>query len=333
MIDQLQSQALALWEKIHPQMVKPPRLSYLLQSRDHILIFWFEQGNKSDQPVLISKIPRTKSFNAPLEQSLDLLNRLRPSLTPPLVNTIPVRVFAGKVNELSHVVMTAMPGEPIMIPGNNRLGRRTVLEHLSAFQDWLTEFQSQTYLDNQVYDFPGWQEIFARQRRETFSAIPQAGQFQQISGTISRRLANRPIPCTWGYGDAHHSNILLQNGKVSGIIDWVGVQQSQWFFIDWYYFIFFYALEFFKKNQAVDRQIQLRMAISTTMGIKEHWLADIFQEKTRQFLAVYAFDPDLNPDFLLAFLQQLYWPREKARLIQEAFAIYNQRPSRSEQES
>ena len=62
MINQLRTQALEVWGDIHPGLAKPSTLDYLLQSRDHIVIFWFARGNGSRHPVLISKLPRHKLF-------------------------------------------------------------------------------------------------------------------------------------------------------------------------------------------------------------------------------------------------------------------------------
>jgi hypothetical protein len=319
LINQLRTQVLAVWDEIHPHREKPSTLDYLLQSRDYIILFWFEPNNKSRQPALISKIPRVRKFNRFAERSIKLVDQLRAKLKPPLNETLPTSVIAGHVNDLTHIVMSIMPGEPITMPADNFLGRRTVEQHLSAFLSWLTEFQAQAFNELQDYD---WGAYLEEQHSKGEFEIFRAGQYQKTSQQIRDRLSTLTIPFTWGYGDAHHSNILLERDRISGVIDWIGVREKQWFHIDWYYFLFFYALEFFKKNSQADPGSQRRLAISTTLGVGDHWLAGLFQEKTQQFLERYSFDPDLSPELFLTFLYDLHWPQGKSQLLKDAYSIY-----------
>jgi hypothetical protein len=324
LINQLLNQALGEWGNIHPHKGKPPTLDFLIQSRDHIIVFWFEITRKAKNPVLISKIPRTRQFNHYIERSVELVDSLRRILKPPITETIPFRVFAGRVNDLSHIVMGVLPGEPIYMPADNFLGRRAVERHLSAFLSWLVEFQSQSTTGNRAYDNSDWENFFEQRRINTFNDFPKDDQYQRSSKGVSDKLSAVTIPCSWGYGDAHHSNILTEGDQVSGVVDWLGVQESQWVHIDWYYFLFFYAMEFFKKNQNIDLAAQRRLAISTIMGINAHWLSGLFQGKTRQFLEHNSIEPHLNPEFFFTFLHNLYWPKDKDRLIKDAYTIYNQ---------
>jgi hypothetical protein len=323
LIQQLQAQALAAWDKIHPDNVKPGALDYLIQSRDYIVVFWFDRGGKSKEPVLISKIPRTSNFNRYAERSVNLVDRLIADLKPPIRNTLPNRVIAGHVNNLTHIVMGIVPGEPIILPPDSPPGRRTVERHLSAFLDWLVEFQAQATLNKKVY---AWEDLFQGYQEEPGLGFSRSDPYQGISQELIHRLPITEMPLTWGYGDAHHSNILLEKGQVSGVIDWIGVKEETWFFTDWYYFLFFYALEFYKKNARVDSDAQRRLAISTTFGIYDHWLAELFKNKTKQFLEHYSFDLKSSPEFTLTFLYDLHWPQGKGKLLKEAYSIYDQVP-------
>jgi hypothetical protein len=321
LINQLRAQALAVWDQIHPQRVKPATLDYLLQSRDYILVFWFENGSNTKQPALISKIPRFKKFNCYLERSVKLVDGLKRDLKTPIVETLPTSVIAGRVNDLTHVVMGTVSGEPINIPADNFLGRQAAGQHLSAFLTWLIEFQAQSRISYQDYDCV---EFINEQYSKAEFEFLRADQYRPYTQQISARLSSLTLPLTWGYGDAHHSNILMERDRISGVIDWIGVEEQQWFHCDWYYFLFFYALEFFKKNRKNSPDFQRKLAISTTMGVGDHWLTDLFQEKTRYFLENYSIDPNLSPELFITFLYNLHWPQGKARLIQDSFAIYNQ---------
>lgn len=324
MIKQLRAQALAVWGEIYPTKVEPATLDYLVQSRDHIVIFWFANGNESDQPALISKIPRSKIFNYYLERSIELVDQLRGQLQPPIIETIPYRVLAGKVNHLSHMVMGPVPGEPIKIPGNGFWGRRSAEQQINAFLYWLVNFQSQALVSQHNLD---WEAYLAEHHSQAAFEFLKSAQFQPVNAAISQRLSPRTIPLTWGYGDAHHSNILMQGDRISGAIDWIGVEDQQWFHIDWYYFLFSYALQFFKKNSHSDPSLQHKLAISATMGYGDHWLSEIFQAKTRQFLEHYAIEPELSPELFLTFLHHLHWPNDKAQLMRAAYTIYSQPPT------
>jgi hypothetical protein len=322
LINQLLNQALREWGNIHPHREKPSTLDYLIQSRDHILVFWFEIGSQTNRPDLVSKIPRTKELNYHIERSVKLVNSLRRVLNSPIIETIPHRVLAGSVNELSHIVMGALPGEPINIHADSIFSRRWVERHLSAFLSWLIEFQSQSMIGTQTYAARDWMDFFEQQRTNTFDEIPEDDRYQHSLMGISDKLSGARIPRSWGYGDAHPSNILTEGDQVSGVIDWIGVQEKQWVHIDWYYFLFFYALEYFKQNRNIDLATKRRLAISTIIGNNDYQLSGIFLAKTRQFLEHHFIDPDLSPELFVTFLYNLYWPEEKALLIQDTCNTY-----------
>ncbi len=323
MINQLRTQALEVWGDIHPGLAKPSTLDYLLQSRDHIVIFWFARGNGSRQPVLISKLPRHKLFNYYLERSIQMVDQLKANLQSPVVETIPVRIHAGQVNQLFHMVMSAMPGDPLKIPGNGLWGRRTAESQIDAYLNWLQHFQSQSLVNHQN---PDWASYLAEHHSQAPFEFLDSAQFHPVNTAIIQQLSPNSIPITWGYGDAHHSNILMQKGRISGAIDWIGIEDHQWFHVDWYYFLFSYAIQFFKKNSNHDASRQLKLAISTSMGSGDHWLSDLFQDKTRQFLESNAIPPGLSPELFLTFLHHLHWPEDKPNLLRQAYTIYSQSP-------
>jgi hypothetical protein len=319
LIDQLQSQALATWDEIHPNKAKPPTLDYLIQSRDYIIVFWFEPGVKSKDPVLISKIPRTQNFNPLAKRSIKLVDRLIANLSPPISETLPTRVIAGRVNDLTHIVMGIMPGEPMTMPADNFLGRRTAEVQISAFLDWLIEFQSQAAIGNK--DF-AWEEFIRGQQEVSGLEFLNADPYQGISQALISRLPPTSIPFTFGYGDAHHSNLLMEQNRISGVIDWIGVEEEGWFYTDWYYFLFFYAFEFFKKNSKTSIDALHRLAIDTILGVGDHWLTRLLQDQTQQYLENNSFDPQLNPEIFLTFLYDLHLPHGKGQLLKYAYSIY-----------
>lgn len=324
MINQLRAQALDAWGEIHPDLAQPYTLDYLLQSRDHIVIFWFDKGNGSRHPVLISKLPRHMLFNYYLDRSIQRVDQLKAGLKSPVIETIPVRIHAGQVHQLFHMVMSAMPGDPLKIPGNSVWGRRIAESQIDAYRNWLQHFQSQSLVNHQK---PNWASYLAEHHRQSPFVFLDSAQFDPVNSAIIQQLSPSSIPITWGYGDAHHSNILMLNGRISGAIDWIGIEDHQWFHIDWYYFLFSYAIQFFKKNSNDNASRQLKLAISTSMGSSDHWLSDLFHEKTRQFLESNAIRIELSPELFLTFLHHLHWPEDKPNLLRQAYTIYSQSPS------
>lgn len=321
MIKQLRVQALNVWGEIHPDKTRPDSLDFLVQSRDHIVIFWFAKGNGSRQPVLISKLPRRKLFNYYLERSIDLVDQLRADLLSPVIETIPFRILAGQVNQLSHMVMEPLPGEPLKIPGNGFMGRRLAERQISAFLDWLLNFQSQALISQQTLE---WKAFLDDHHSQAGYEFLEDAQFKPVNAAIIQRLSPCTIPITWGYGDAHHTNILMLGDRISGAIDWIGVEDQQWFHIDWYYFLFSYAIQFFKKNSNHDQSHGLKMAISATMGYGDHWLSKMFRSKTRQFLDKYAIGLESSQELFLTFLHHMHWPEDKDHMLHEAYTIYSQ---------
>jgi hypothetical protein len=218
--------------------------------------------------------------------------------------------------------MSAVPGDPLRIPADTFWGRRSAERQIDAFYDWLHNFQFQTRISHQNLD---WETYLGDHHSQTNFQFLENSQFRQVNADIIQQLSPHRIPITWGYGDAHHSNILMKDRHISGAIDWIGVEDHQWFFIDWYYFLFSYAIQFFKKNSNKDNSYRLKLALAASMGCSNHWLSILFQEKTRQFLEDNSIPPEASPELFLTFLHHLHWPEGKPGLLRDAYTIYSQR--------
>lgn len=320
MIDQLIQQALDCWELIYPGVPQPIQLDCILQSRSQIIVFHFATDQRNNMPVLISKISRSEDMNPSLERSVNLLQQLRHKLSPRLLDTIPTAVIAGQVERLSHVVMNPVPGHLMLIPGIDRKTPHVVQLHINAFSSWLLDFQSQTSVGYHSWNKFAWEEYFKKWLGEDFLYEANEGKSSNWHDIICTNLSDVPIPLAWCYGDAHHSNLLLDNYRISGVVDWVGTRSEDFVFHDWYYFLFLYAVEFFKKNYGQEDDERAIQAIDTIMGVTENQLSKNFKQENIRFLQHHQLEPNLNSSLFISFLSKLYWPNNKQKLIQHAIS-------------
>ncbi|MFQ5923772.1 MAG: hypothetical protein ACE5M4_13100, partial [Anaerolineales bacterium] len=106
MIASIIRQALNSWPRLRPGIVPPSQLETVLQSRDQVIIFYFDAESRSEHPVLISKIARTPMHNTKLKTSVVTMGRLREVLKDDMKETIPRSVLGGSIVDLVHIVMT-----------------------------------------------------------------------------------------------------------------------------------------------------------------------------------------------------------------------------------
>lgn len=318
MIEGLVKQALDCWDQVYPSAARPAKLDFVVQSRHQIIVFLFARELDAKHPVLVSKVARTTLDNPRLVRSARLVQQLRLILAEDLLATIPIMIVAGDVVGLTHIVMSPVRGDPMVMPTLRPGGYRLAQRQVRAYGSWLLEFQRQTLSGKQALSQAEWFDKLSPTFLETLGTSWQTASIQNLLRELCAALAGTSLSLVWRYGDAHNSNLLFDGGQLTGVVDWDGAGPGQWAIHDWYYFTFMYALEFFKKNSRLTGFALARQAVDCMMGAPCSWLGPLLSEETRRFLESQELDPDLTHAFFLVFLAQLYWPWQKDRLLEHA---------------
>lgn len=323
MIAAILQQVLGHWPRVYPHLQTPETLDFIFQSRNHIVVHWFLKGKRFSFPILFSKIARDKIQSSKLERAIGLTNQLIDRLAAPFVNTIPKRWVAGKINGLLHILIEPVPGRTMIIPPATEWGNKTVLIHTRAFYDWLLELQRQTAMGTKTCNQSDWESFFSQSLDPEFYEMTILNRnLRLMIATLCTRLAGLTLPLAIGYGDAHHSNLLMTGQKISGVVDWVGIMQEQWVFIDWFYFLFMYAIEHYKKNLSLDPEEQVQFAINAIMGNNRDGFSGIINRQTDRFLEHYQVPIHLKPQLAFVFLAKLHWTKDKSNLMNYAAQKY-----------
>ncbi len=123
---------------------------------------------------------------------------------------------------------------------------------------------------------------------------------------------------SWRFGDAHYSNILLQGGRVSGIVDWEGAKPEQWVLNDWLQFVFQYMVELAGvRKRSAQRNSLAREVLTAMSGIPLTRLDEMALCETEKFIGAWRLDRQLLPTYVAHFARELYWPDGKNNLLSE----------------
>ena len=311
MINQVLDAVRQVWHILEIAQPMPDSMHYVLQSRHRVIFFLFAQGNV-DRPLVVVKLTRDPTQNHLLERSVERAQHVRMLLDDTMQATVPAMSLLGPINGLLGVAEQALPGEPFetaAISGS----RDTVVNGCSAFADWLVRFQACT----QTGSFGvtrDWLRSALVDPLEKMAGIDN--RHRSLVEDMMVKLAGLQVPLVWAYGDTHPSNILLRDGRVSGIVDWEGTIPGQWPVFDWFQFILSLAQELIKTQYPRDRLQRAIVACSLLIGQPTTRLAAVLQQQTKRFLSLINLEPELALPLFLVFLVHYYWFDDKETLVQ-----------------
>ncbi len=302
MIDRLLASVRKHWEELGLERPIPHEFQCLLQSRRRVIVFLFDRrGGRT--PVAVAKISRDWRQNGVLEKSVNQLRAVRARLAgTDLVYTLPGAVLLDPLSGLSAALETCVPGHPMAIQtallGASLHHRR----NFAAWREWLVRFQRATSA--------GAGRVGSGPDSEIASPAPGAVD------ALARRLEDVRVPIAWRFGDAHHSNILLGGGHVTGVVDWEGCAPEEWVLNDWLHFVFQYLVELGSvRNPRVPRNTLAQEAFASMLRRPVSRLDEIVQTETATFLTAWDLNPDMLPAYVALFAHRLYWCEGKDELL------------------
>ena len=172
------------------------------------------------RPVLAVKAPTTAAAARAVAAEERVLVELRPLVSDALADAIPRVVGAVEYRGLRAAVTTAMQGKPMStsyIAWRHTASRRRVEADFAAVAAWLAELQRDTAGASVPIDLDGGVAARLRHRYEGDEhLLADLGRLAEIYA----RLRRSSTPRTAVHGDLWFANVLVDDGRVSGVVDW-----------------------------------------------------------------------------------------------------------------
>jgi hypothetical protein len=177
-------------------------------------------------PLFVAKLARRTDGERALVTEYEALMKLwsaQPrTVTAELPRPLALEHVAGRLVLLS----TAVRGTPLMVryytPGHVR-HPDLVAEDFAVAGTWLARFQEETRSGTVTLGrdmFEQWiRPILLRYRTEVGWSDWESGLADHMS-ELCALLSGSPVPVVAGHGDFAPGNILVDHGRVSGVVDW-----------------------------------------------------------------------------------------------------------------
>ena len=174
----------------------------------------------SKRTVLAVKAPTTDRSATAVETERKVLSELAKLPARHVLETIPRPVDAVEFDGRQAVVMTAVPGTPMMMSYLRRRHRRSatnVAADFAAADGWLDSLRRATA--GEPCPLAMGEAVPERLRRR-FAGDERLDADLDRLAEIYSRLREEAVPRTAVHGDFWFGNILVANGRVSGVVDW-----------------------------------------------------------------------------------------------------------------
>jgi len=184
-----------------------------------VTVLLFPHG--SDQPALALKVPTTDSAEAAVERERRVLEELHRRIEDPAIAaTIPRPEGWVPVDGRKAMLTTALPGVPMTTPYHrwrHTARQERVEADLRAAGSWLETFQHATGGSPGPLDPSG---PVADRLADRFAGRPNLEVDLERFAAIRDRLRRELVPRAASHGDLWCGNILADDGRVTGVVDW-----------------------------------------------------------------------------------------------------------------
>jgi hypothetical protein len=246
-IESLRPIAARRWRDLFPE--RPPLAGALLigngKAPSSKVSFLFFDGR--GEPAVVAKVARNDVAERALGDELQALEAVRATGAPSVLDGAPTPMGLERVDGRATLMLTGLAGRPLYAayhtPGHTS-DARIVAADFTAAADWLARFQRETAAGAArvgpefVRSFVD--PVLARYRRDVGWDDVEDAFFADV-GERLRALDGTPIPLAASHGDFWMGNLLLEGGRVTGVIDWEVAGVARTPFRDLYKFPTSYA--------------------------------------------------------------------------------------------
>jgi len=202
------------------------------------------------RPMLAVKVPTTDAAARAVEAETRLLSSLGALGSRHLLDTIPRVVDVVDFEGRPSLVMTAVQGTPMTtayMRWRHTARPARVAADFAAVGAWLAELQLTSAGAVATVDMDG--DVAARLRNR-FAAEERLGADLERLAQIHGRLARHAVPRTAVHGDLWFGNVLLTDGRCTGVVDWEAGADSGEPLRDLVRFALMYALYLDRRTRA-----------------------------------------------------------------------------------
>ena len=175
---------------------------------------------QTGRPVLVAKAPLTAVAERSVEAEARLLQELGMLGLNRRFEEIPNVVELVEFEGRTALVMTAVPGTPMTtsyFAWRHTRDPARVAADFTAAGEWLAALQAATAQAPTTVDLDGGVEALLAGR---FSEDQELEADLDRLAELNGRLSADAVPRTLAHGDFWPGNLLLENGRVTGVVDW-----------------------------------------------------------------------------------------------------------------
>jgi aminoglycoside phosphotransferase (APT) family kinase protein len=177
-------------------------------------------------PAVVVKVARTAVGETALRQEFGVLQQFRGIGFSYVTDYAPEPLLLEEVNGRLILVLSHRLGRPMLTqyhtPGHTSNAERVAGDFAMA-GDWLQAFHRQTLSGAEQLDAESFEyrvtAVFDRYRR----SVGWSQEEEDLSVAVARRAAQLrgcPIPTTGVHGDFWMGNLLTENTRLTGVLDW-----------------------------------------------------------------------------------------------------------------
>jgi hypothetical protein len=172
------------------------------------------------RPVIAIKAPTTDLAARAVRVERQVLLELHTRVSDRIRASIPAVVDSVAFEGRTALVTTALPGAPMTTTYHgwrHTASKVKVGGDFATVASWLADLQTATARDRTPIDLDGG---VAARLESRFADDPEIGSDLERLAVIHERLARDTTPLTLSHGDFWFGNILIEDERVSGVVDW-----------------------------------------------------------------------------------------------------------------
>jgi hypothetical protein len=267
---------------------------------------------ETSRPRLAIKVPTTTEAGRAIDAETRVLRELERLPLGELRRSIPRVVDLVGFEGRTSVVLAAVPGTPMLttyLRWRHTRSAERVAADFAAASAWIADWQRATAGAPAPVEMDGG---VASRLRDRFIREPELGADLETLIEICERLRRNTAPRTVVHGDFWFGNVLLEAGRVSGVVDWEAGSTSGEPLRDLVRFGLAYALYLDGRTRCGHRVGGHPGLVADSWGAGvayaldgRGWFPDLFREFLRDGLARLGASPESWRDAALAGIAEV----------------------------